>query len=180
MGIGQKRRRAFLQRMAVVKEALIPTPNFILVAGDNKNRSRGPLDSSVGCSGHDLSVMGDGAIKKRLEDIARIVKELRDPASIEAMVKMGKESTPPSPSHALVMEALIILLSLQTIFHDHIPCSSLRGVTWTEAQHILGRPDQLCIAMAQVDAHHIPPENICSLQVSESEVERINDWIWRT
>lgn len=168
IGLGERHRKAFLQRMAVVKNALIPTPTLILVVGDCKNRSGGPLDSLVGCSGLDLSIMRDGTMKKRLEDVARIVKEIRDPAFLEAMVNMGQESTPPSQSHALVMEALIILLSPQTIFHDHIPCSSLRGVTWTEARHILGHPDQLCTAIARVDAQNIPPENVCTLQVSES------------
>ncbi|CAM9286095.1 unnamed protein product, partial [Hapterophycus canaliculatus] len=163
-GIGKQQRRAFLQRMAVVKDALVPTPNFIIVVGDNTNRSGGPLDSSVGCSAHDLSVMGDGAIKNRLEDVARMAKEIRDPGFMEAMVKMGQESTPPSQSHALVMEALIILLSPKTIFHGHFPCSSLRGVTWTEAQHILEHPDQLCTSIAQVDANNIPSENVCLLQ----------------
>ncbi|CAN0145147.1 unnamed protein product [Scytosiphon promiscuus] len=164
VGIGERCRKAFLQRVAVAKEALVPTPSFILVVGDRKNRSGSPLDSSVGCSGLDLSIMEDGATKQRLEDVARIVKEIRDPAVMEAMVNLGQESTPPSQSHALVMEVLLILLSPQTIFRDHIPCSSLSGVTWTEAQHVLVHPDQLCTSITELDAHNVPRENISALQ----------------
>lgn len=167
IGIGETCREGFLQRLAIVKEALIPTPNFFLVAGDSKNRSGGPLDSSVGCIGHDLSVMGDGKIKKRLEDVARIAKEIQDPVFLEAMANMGQQVTPSSRSHVLVMEALIILLMPRTVFHNHIPFSSLRGVTWTEARHILGHPDKLCAAIARVDACNIPPVNLSTLQASE-------------
>lgn len=173
IGIGGKCRKAFLQRLAAVRDALIPTPNFILVSGDSKNRSGGPLDSSVGCSGHDLSVMTDGAIKKRLEDVARIVKEIQDPVFLEAMADMGQKVTPPSQAHVLVMEALIILLTPQKVFHNHIPFSSLRGVTWTEARHILGYPEQLWAAIARVDAYNIPPANLSTLQVSGTR------WRWR-
>lgn len=167
IGIGETRRKAFMQRLATVREALIPTPNFILVVGDSKNRSGGPLDSSVGCTGRDLYVMGDGEIKKRLEDVARIAKEIHDPVFLEAMANMGQQVTPPSQSHVLVMEALIILLMPRTVFHNHIPLSSLRGVTWTEARHILGHPDKLWAAIARVDACNIPPVNLSTLKVSK-------------
>lgn len=166
-GIGETCRKAFLQRLATVRETLIPTPNFILVVGDSKNRSGGPLDSSVGCTGHDLSVMGDGDIKKRLEDVARIVKEIQDHVFLEAMANVGQQVTPPSHSHVLVMEALIILLMPRTVFHNHVPFSSLRGVTWTEARHILGHPDKLWAAIARVDACNIPPDNLSTLKASE-------------
>lgn len=136
------------------------------MVGDSKNRSGGPLDGSVGCSGHDLSVMGDGAIKKRLEHVARIVKEIQDPIFLEAMANMGQQVTPPSQAHVLVVEALIIILTPQTAFHNHIPFSSLRGVTWTKARHILGHPDKLWAAIARVDAYKIPPANLSTLQVS--------------
>lgn len=166
IGIGETCRTAFLQRLATVKEALIPTPNFILVVGDSKNRSGGPLDPSVGCTGRDLSVMGDGEIKKRLEDVARIAKEIQDPVFLQAMADMGQQVTPPSQSHVLVMEALIILLTPRTVFHNHVPFSSLRGVTWTEARHILGHPDKLWDAITRVDACSIPPVNLSTLQAS--------------
>lgn len=165
VGIGETCRKAFLQRLATVR-GLIPTPNFILVVGDGKNRSGGPLDSSVGCTGHDLSVMGDGEIKKRLEDVARIAKEMQDPIFLEAMANMGQQVAPPSQSHVLVMEALMILLMPRTVFHNHIPFSSLRGVTWTEARHILGCPDKLWAAITRVDAYQIPPVNLSTLQAS--------------
>lgn len=166
IGIGETCRTAFLQRLATVKEALIPTPNFILVVGDSKNRSGGPLDPSVGCTDRDLSVMGDGEIKKRLEDVARTAKEIQDPVFLQAMADMGQQVTPPSQSHVLVMEALIILLTPRTVFHNHVPFSSLRGVTWTEARHILGHPDKLCDAITRVDACSIPPVNLSTLQAS--------------
>ena len=166
IGIGERNRKAFLQRLAIVKDALIPTPNFILVAGDNNNRSGGPLDSSVGCTGHDLSAMADGGLKKRLEDVARIVNEIQDPIFLEKMASIGQQITPPSQSHVLVMEAIIILLTPEAVFHNHIPLSSLRGVTWTEARHVLGHPDKLWGAIARVDACNIPPANLSTLQAS--------------
>lgn len=165
MGIGKRCRRAFLHKLAIAKDALIPTPKFVLVVGDSKNRAGGPLDSSVGCNDRDLSVMGDGEMKRRLETVARIIKEIQDSTFMEAMAKMGQAVTPPSQSHILVMESLIILLSPETEFHNHIPLSSLRGVTWTEARHILGNPDKLCAAIARVDAYSIPPANLSTLQV---------------
>lgn len=173
IGIGGRCRKAFLQRLATVRDALIPKPNFILVLGDSKNRSGGPLDGSVGCSDHDLSVMRDGAIKKRLEDVARIVKEIQDPVFLEAMADMGQKVNPPSQAHVLVMEALIILLTPQTVFHNHIPFSSLRGGTWTEARHMLGHPEQLWAAIERVDAYNIPLANLSTLQVSGTR------WRWR-
>ncbi|CAN0540717.1 unnamed protein product, partial [Ectocarpus sp. 12 AP-2014] len=165
IGIGQRCRRAFLHKLAIAKDALIPTPKFVLVVGDSKNRAGGPLDGSVGCSDRDLSVMGDGEMKRRLEIVARIIiKEFQDSTFMEGMAKMGQAVTPPSQSHILVMEALIILLSPETVFHNHIPLSSLRGVTWTEARHILGNPDKLCAAIARVDSFSIPPANLSTLQ----------------
>ncbi|CAM9212025.1 unnamed protein product [Ectocarpus sp. 13 AM-2016] len=165
IGIGQRCRRAFLHRLAIAKDALIPTPKFVLVVGDSKNRAGGSLDGSVGCSDRDLSVMGDGEMKRRLEIVARIIiKELQDSTFMEGMAKMGQAVTPPSQSHILVMEAMIILLSPETVFHNHIPLSSLRGVTWTEARHILGNPDKLCAAVARVDSFRIPPANLSTLQ----------------
>lgn len=144
------------------------------MAGDSKNRSGGPLDSSVGCTGHDLSIMGDGEIKKRLEDVARIAKEIQDPVFLEAMANMGQQVTPPSQSHVLVMEATIILLMPRTVYHNHIPFSSLRGVTWREARHILGYPDKLCAALLRVDACNIPPVNLSTLQASKWQI------VWST
>lgn len=172
VGIGNRSREAFLQRLTTVKDALIPTPNFILVMGDNKNRSGGPLDSSVGCTGHDLSVMVDGGLKKRLEDVARIVKEIQDPIFLETMANMGQQVTPPSQSHVLVMEAIIILLTPQAVFHNHLPFSSLRGVTWTEARHILRHPDELWAAITRVDACNIPSANLATLQASGASGRR--------
>lgn len=165
MGIGKRCRRAFLHKLAIAKDALIPTPKFVLVVGDSKNRAGGPLDGSVGCNDRDLSVMEDGEMKRRLEVVARLIKEVQDSTFMEAMAKMGQAVTPPSQSHIVVMEALIILLSPETVFHNHIPLSSLRGVTWTEARHILGNPDKLCAAIARVDAYSIPPANLSTLQV---------------
>lgn len=166
IGIGERQRRAFLQRLATVKEALIPTPNFVMVIGDGKNRSGGALNASVGCSDRDLSVMGDGGMKRRLEDVARIVEELRSPDSLEAMANMGACTAPPSSAHVLVMEALIILLTPQKQFPPPKPFSSLRCVTWTEARHILKMPDTLWAAVARVDACNIPPANVSALQAS--------------
>lgn len=166
IGIGEQCRRAFLQRLATVKDALIPTPNFVLVVGDSKNQGGGPLDASVGCSYRDLAVMRDGDMKRRLEDVARVVEALRSRVLLEAMANLGQRVTPPSRSHVLVMEALIILLTPRTVFHNHIPLSLLRGVTWTEARRILGLPDKLRAAIARVDAYNIPPANIATLQAS--------------
>lgn len=168
-GVGARCRGAFLQRLASVKDALIPTPNFVLVIGDNNNRSGGPLDSSVGCSGRDLAAMEDGHMKKCLEDTARIVQELRHPIFLGAMANMGRQVTPPSHSHILVMEALIILLTPQKVFQNHVPLSSMRGVTWTEARHMLGLPDKLWTSVARVDLCNIPTENISSLKASDLE-----------
>lgn len=137
--------------------------------GDNNNRSGGPLDSSVGCSGRDLAAMEDGYMKKFLEDAARIVQELRHPICLGAMANMGRQVLPPSHSHTLVMEALVILLTPKKVFHNHVPLSSMRGVTWTEARHLLGLPDKLWTSMARVDLFNIPTENITTLQASDFE-----------
>lgn len=170
IGIGERHRRAFLQRLAAVKDALIPTPNFILVVGNSKNRSGGPLDTFIGCSRHNLAIMRDGDMKIRLEDVARIVEELRCPIFLEAMANLAQQMNPPSHSHILVMEAVMILLAPQTAFGNHVPLSPLRGVTWTEARHILELPDMLWAAVARVDECNIPPANILTLQVSGGSV----------
>lgn len=166
IGVGERWRQAFLRRLATVKEALVPTPAFVLVVGDSKNRSGGPLDTSLGCNDHDLRVMGDGEMKSCLQDVARIVEELRDPVLLEAMANMGRHVTPPTHSHILVMEALIVLLTPRKDFQNHAPLSSFRGVTWTEARHILGLPDKLWIAISHVDTHSIPSTSISTLQAS--------------
>lgn len=168
-GVGARCRSAFLQRLASVKNVLIPTPNFVLVMGDDNNRSGGPLDSSVGCSGRDLAAMKDGYMKKCLEDTARIIRELQHPICLGAIADMGRQVIPPSYSHTLVMEALIILLTPKKVFHNHVPLSSMRGVTWTEARHMLGLPDKLWTSMARVDSCNIPIENISTLQASGFE-----------
>lgn len=170
IGVGERCRKAFLQRLATVKDALMPTPAFVLVMGDTKNRSGGPLDTGIGCSDHDLTVMGDGGMKRRLEDIARIVEELRGPVFLAKLASMALEGTPPSDSHIIVLEAVIILLTAQVEFGNHAPMSPLRGVTWTEARHILGNPDKMWAAIARVDAYSIPPAKISTLQVCQVAV----------
>lgn len=165
IGIGERCRKAFLQRLATVKDALIPTPTFVLVMGDKNNRSGGPLDTCVGCSDRDLTVMADGGMKRRLEDIARIVKEIRGSEFLSNLASMGLEVTPPSDSHIIVLEAVIILLTPQVDFENHVPMSSLKGVTWTEARHILGFPDKMWAAIARVDAYSIPSAKVSTLQV---------------
>lgn len=165
IGIGERCRKSFLQRLATVKDALMPTPTFVLVVGDKKNRSGGPLDTGMGCSDRDLTVAGDGEMKRRLEDIAWIVEEIRGPAFLAKLASMALEVSPPSDSHLIVLEAVMILLTPQVDFENHAPMSPLRGVTWAEARHILGNPDKMWAAIARVDANSIPPANICTLQV---------------
>ena len=167
IGIGERCRKAFLQRLTTVKDALIPTPTFVLVMGDKNNRSGGPLDICIGCSDHDLTLMGDGEMKRRLEDIARIVEELRAPVILTNLASMGLNVTPPSDSHIVVLEAVIILLTPQVVFENHVPMSPLKGVSWTEARHILGFPDKMWAAIARVDAYSIPPAKISTLQVCQ-------------
>lgn len=140
--------------------------------GDKNNRSGGPLDTSIGCSGRDLTMMGDGGMKRRLEDIARIVEELRGPVFLTNLASMGLEVTPPSDSHIIVLEAVIILLTPQVAFENHVPMSPLKGVTWTEVRHILGFPDKMWAAIARVDAYSIPPAKISTLQVCQVVMPR--------
>lgn len=45
----------------------------------------------------------------------------------------------------------------------------MRGVTWTEARHLLDLPDKLWASMARVDLFNIPAENISTLQASDLE-----------
>lgn len=149
----------------------MPTPSFVLVVGDEKNRSGGVLDTSVGCSDRDLAAMGDGDMKRCLEDVALIVQELGEVASLEAMLRLGQQAYPPSLGHILVMEALIILLTPQTLFHNYVPLSSLRGVTWTEAQHVLTYPNKCLAAIAHVDMFNVPTVNVIVLQVSVLQLD---------
>lgn len=168
IGIGKRQRSAFFQRLATLKDGLVPTPKFILVVGDGKNRSVGALDTSVGCSSHDLVVMADGNMKRRLEDIARLIEELQDTVVLDALANIGAQSTPASFSEILVMEALMILLSPSKAFHNHLPMSSVRGVSWVEARLTLATPDKLLAALAGVDEYGIPPMKVSTLEASFS------------
>ena len=166
IGIGNRQRSAFLQRLAVLKNCLVPAPKILLVVGDGKNQRGGALDAaSLGCSSHDLAAMVDGNLKRRLEDIACQTKELWNPSVLEAFSNIGTQETPSSLGNVLLVEALIILFSPSKVFHDHIPMSSVRGVTWAEARRILATPDKLVTALVGVDEHSIPPDNISTLQV---------------
>lgn len=111
--------------------------------------------------------MGDGDMKICLEDAGRILKEFRCPVLLETLAKMGRNPSPPSPAHMLVMEALTILLTPQTLFHKCTPLSSLRGVAWTEAQHMLASPTKFWAAIASVDMFEVPETNAYALQVRE-------------
>lgn len=166
LGLGERRRRAFLQRLAKIKNALVPSPTYVLVVGESKNRSGGPLDASVGCSSRDLILMGDGDMKRCLEEAARAVEELRRPILLEALANMGQQRCPPSPAHELVMEAVIILLTPRKSFHQFGPLSLLRGIVWTEARHLLNSPNELWAAIASVDMSKVPPANANVLEVS--------------
>lgn len=184
IGLGARDRTVFLQRLKILKGALIPVPKFILVMGDSQNRCGGPLDASLGCSERDMALMKNGNIKRRLQDKARLLQNLRSSALFEEMQKLGREVTPPSLAHVLVMEALIILLAPQQVFRNHIPLSSTRGVAWTEARHILEMPQEAWDAIARVDADCIQAPNVCTLQARQrgkkNRQKRIGDMTRRS
>lgn len=177
IGIGERHRRAFLQRLRTVTNGIIPAPTVILVVGDDKNKCGRAGDISVGCSVRDLAVMTDGHMKRRLEHAARLTEELRDPARQEALVIMGARVAAPSVAHILVVEALIILLSPSKVFKDcrgsgrcrAISMSSMKEAIWAQVRFILMTPEKLLTALAGVDKYGIPPGNISTLKVI---------WLW--
>lgn len=174
IGIGERHRRAFLQRLSTVKNGIIPTPKVILVVGDDKNRCGRAGDISVGCSVSDLAVMTDGHMKRRLEHAARLIEELRDPARQEALMIMGARTAAPSVAHIFVVEALIILLLPSKVFNAcrgnrkcrAISISSMKEATWAQVRFILITPEKLLTAMAGMDEYGISPANISSLKVT--------------
>lgn len=167
VGVGARHRRKFLQRLSAVKATLVPTPSFIIIHGDEKNRRGGALDRSLGCSERNLTAMKDGDMKRRLETAAYLLEELRQFRAHDALQNLGKLSSPPSPGHSIVMEAVIILLKPWISFEKHVPLSSLRGIAWAECRRILSCPSNLWGALIQVDMFGVPPANIRVVKVSD-------------
>ncbi|CAM9513235.1 unnamed protein product, partial [Discosporangium mesarthrocarpum] len=163
IGVGERARRSFLQHAAVVREALIPLPSFILVAGDDENRSGTPLELHLGCSNRDLSLMKDGSMKRYLQDAARAAHELQRVELSDKIVSLGQEERPPSATHLLVLEAVTILLTPQNSFNI-TPFSGVSGVSWIETSQLLQHPAQVQAAIAAVDIYSIPPYNLSTLQ----------------
>lgn len=165
MGLGERLRRAFLERLAGVKASLVPIPDFIVVVGDKRNRSGGALETSFGCSKRDLEIMGDGDIKRRLEDSAFFIERLRSSTLHADKVKMRPRLFPSPSRCAIVLEALVVLLNPQIVLQNHCTLSSFSAALWPEGRDGLDNLSEIWAAMAKLDVFSVPTSSIHILQV---------------
>ncbi|CAM9205390.1 unnamed protein product [Chrysoparadoxa australica] len=161
MGICSATRAEFVHAVNIAKATLIPAPSMLLVTGSPENRVGNGTEMHLGCTERDLKLQKDGEMKRYLQTAAQALLEMANPRVISDLAAMAAQELPPSASHILVMEAIIILLTPEQTF-DYP--NTVDGVTWGEACNLLKSPEKLVSSLQAFDKFAIPPVNLVVLQ----------------
>ncbi|GMH84147.1 hypothetical protein TrST_g12290 [Triparma strigata] len=166
VGISASARSTFLHAVAVTKKALVPNPMCICILGDNKNRKGNGSEVHLGAAEADLRVMRDGDLKRRLQTANHCERVLRsvDPNTslVDDMVDLSLTEGPPSQTHVIVVEAVIVLFEPGQRFRH--PDKNVASVSWQACRRILANTELLQKKIGEVDVSSIPDENLVVLQ----------------
>ncbi|GMH87214.1 hypothetical protein TL16_g10785 [Triparma laevis f. inornata] len=166
VGVSASARSTFLHAVAVTKKALVPNPMCICILGDNDNRKGNGSEVHLGAAEADLRVMRDGDLKRRLQTANHCERVLKstDPNSclVDDMVDLSLTEGPPSHTHVIVLEAVIVLLSPKNRFRH--PDKNVASVSWQASRRLLAKTETLQKEIGEVDVCSIPDENLVVLQ----------------
>lgn len=145
-GLTRLSRDTFLQALEIVQESLIPKPFIAIAMGDEQNKSGSTYE---GCDKEDLSrVMKDGNIKASLETMSYIITEIQKIEIHQAIQEHAALLIPASKHFGLVVEALFVTLSENSVYK--VPDRTLSAMSWRVTRPLLIEPRHIIEKMMQI------------------------------
>jgi len=164
-GICVNTRRSFMDAVTIVKKALQPNPQVVLVLGDNENAGLHVFSGErrhFGIDKEDLLVLRDAVLKQKLQAAQECLEMLTCgslQASVEALAKMDK---PPHLTYVLVMEAIAVLFTPLQTFQS--PSKNMAAAAWVTVKKCTASYESFRERLLSVDKYNIPPRNLIVLE----------------
>ena len=162
VGLAADQRGAFLAAIQMAKRGLVPSPCTVLAMGDLRNRHGILGDEYLGVNEMDLRKTKDGALKRTLQVAAESVAALRSPNLYDQVKALSEERSPPSRAHALVLEAIVILLTPSNRFQG--PSLAVSSMAWAACRLLLAEPVEFVQRLGETDPNGVPPQNLTVLK----------------
>uniref|UniRef100_A0A7S4QH34 Uncharacterized protein n=1 Tax=Ditylum brightwellii TaxID=49249 RepID=A0A7S4QH34_9STRA len=175
VGLGASTRSMFLQGISVVKLSLAPTPRCVCIVGDPLNRREHSEKTNIGTAKIDLDLMRDGSMKQKLETLMYLSTLLKGKIIADRMKVIGECESPPSRAYLLLMEAVVVLLSPQSLFRD--PQKNIRSISWQGTRRLLLQAERLQGSLVAVNIFEIPGHNLSVLRmyVTHDDWPKVNE-----
>jgi hypothetical protein len=164
-GLTAATRREFISAVAIAKKALVPSPQVVLVLGNNENPGVDVLSGEkrhFGISDDDMKALRDQGLKRRLERAQECLLVLTGGAHKMLIENLSRLEKPPCTPYIIVMEAMAILFTPGSTFRS--PQKNMAAASWFTVKRCTAPYQQFCDRVRGVNKYAIPPANLLILE----------------